>query len=54
MLHNAVGGGRMSDVPEKNVTKMYGLTLLALRVGGWVLNFQKKTRYVTLEWPLRV
>ena len=35
MLHNAVGGGRVSDFPKKSVTKMYGSTLLALR-GGWV------------------
>ena len=28
--------------PEKTVTKMYGSTLLALRGGGWVSNFQKK------------
>ena len=32
-------GGRMSDFPEKSVTKMYGSTLLALRGGS---NFQKK------------
>ena len=31
MLRNAVGGGRVSDFPEKTVTKMYGSTLLALR-----------------------
>ena len=31
MLRNAVGGGRVSDFPEKSVTKMYGSTLLALR-----------------------
>ena len=42
MLDNAVGGGRVSDFPEKRVTKMYGSTLFALRGGGWVLNFQKK------------
>ena len=42
-LCNAVGGGRVSDYPEKCVTKMYGSTLLELRGGGWVSNFQKKT-----------
>ena len=42
MLRNAVGGGRVSDFPEKCVTKIYGSTLLALRGGGWVSNFQKK------------
>ena len=36
---------------NKSVTNMYGSTLLALRGGGWVSNFQKK-HYVTLEWPL--
>ena len=51
MLRNAVGGGRMSDFPEKSVTKMYGSTLLALRGGGWVSNFQNKS-VVTLEWPV--
>ena len=48
MLHNAVGGGKVSDFPEKNATKMYGSTLLGLRGGGLVSNFQK-TCYVTLE-----
>ena len=39
-----LGGGRVSEFPEKNVTKMYGSTLLlALRGGGWVLNLQKKS-----------
>ena len=31
VLRNAVGGGRVSDFPEKSVTKMYGSTLLAIR-----------------------
>ena len=34
MLRNTIGGGRVSDFPEKRVTKMYGSTLLALRGGG--------------------
>ena len=42
MLHNRVGGGRVSDFPEKGVAKMYGSTLIVLRGGGWVPNFQKK------------
>ena len=29
MLHNAVGAGRVSDFPEKSVTKMYGSMSLA-------------------------
>ena len=50
MLRNA-GGGRVSDFPEKSVTKMYGSTLLPLRK-GWVGDkFPEKKRYVTLEWP---
>ena len=53
VLRNAVGGGRLSDFPEKSVTKMYGSTLLALRGGGWRSNVQKKS-YVTLEWPLKL
>ena len=32
MLRNTVGGGRVSDFPEKNVMKMYGSTLLVLRL----------------------
>ena len=48
VLRNAVGGGRVSEFPEKSVTKMYGS---ALRGGGRVLNFQKNKRYVTFEWP---
>ena len=57
-LHNAVGvggggGEGVSDFLEKLVMKMYGWTLLALGVGGWVSNFQEKsiTFYVTLVWP---
>ena len=38
-----LGGGRVSDLPAKSVTKMYGSALLALRRGGWVSNFQKKS-----------
>ena len=38
MLRNAVGGGRVSDFPEKSVT-MYSSTLLALREDGWESNF---------------
>ena len=34
------GSGRVSNFPEKNVTKMY--------------NFQEKMHYVRLEWPLRI
>ena len=50
VLRNAVGGGRVSDFPEKNVTKMYGSTL---RGGGWVgVGFPEKKRHITLEWPL--
>ena len=51
MLYNAVRGGRVSDFPKKGVTKMYGLTLVALRGGGWVCQISRKKRYVTLEWP---
>ena len=51
MLSKAVGGGRVSDFPEKSITEMYGSTLLTLRGGGSMSNFQKKKRYATLEWP---
>ena len=53
MLRNADGGGGVSDFPEKSVTKVQGSMLFALQGGGWGSNFQKKKRYVTLEWPLR-
>ena len=43
----------MSNFPEKSVTKVQGSMLLALRGGGLGSNFQKKKRYVTLEWPLK-
>ena len=43
VLRNAVGGGWVSAFPEKSVTKVYGSTLLALRGGGWGLNFQGKS-----------
>ena len=45
MLRNTVGGGILSDFPEKkSVTKMYGsTTFLALRGGELVSNFQTKT-----------
>ena len=43
VLRNAIGSGTVPDVPEKTVMKMY------LRGGGWVSNFPKKNRYVTLE-----
>ena len=53
MLRNAVGGGWVSNIPDKSVTKVYSSTLLALRGGGWMSNIQEKKHYVTLEWPLR-
>ena len=43
VFRNAEEDGRVSDFPGKNVTKMYLLTILALRRGGWVSNFQKKS-----------
>ena len=41
VLRNAMGG--VSAFPEKSVTKVYGLTLLVLRGGGWGSNFQEKS-----------
>ena len=41
MLLNAIGGGGVS-FHGKNVTQVYGSTLLALRGGGWGSNSQKK------------
>ena len=51
MLRKAVGVG-MSDFPEKNVMKVYGSILLALRKGGLQIMKYAGKRYVTLEWPL--
>ena len=45
MLHNTVGGGRLSDSLKKSVTKMYGSMLLALRgVGGGQISRMKALR----------
>ena len=52
VLRNADGGGRVSTLLGKSVTKLEGSTLLALRGGGWGSIFPGKRRYVTLEWPL--
>ena len=41
-LRNTMG---VSDFPQNNVTKVYLSTLLALREGRWVSNFQGK-RYL--------
>ena len=40
MLRHAVGGGGGVRFPGKSVTNMYNPTLLALRGGGLVPNFQ--------------
>ena len=37
------GGWGVSNFPEKNVTKLCGSTLLALRGDGWVSNFLEKS-----------
>ena len=42
VLRNAVGG-RGIRFPKKSVTKVYNSTLLALRGGGCVSNFQEKS-----------
>ena len=42
VLRNAVGGGRVSEFPEKSVTKMYGSTLFPLR-GGVGVKFPEKS-----------
>ena len=54
MLCNAVGGGRVSDFPEKSVRKMYvhDSTLLALR-GVGEGQISRKKRYVTLAGACR-
>ena len=41
VLLNAVGR-EVTDFPENSITEVYGSTLLALRGGGWVSNFQGK------------
>ena len=54
VLRNTVGGGRVSAFLKKSITKMYGSSLLALRLTReWVgVDFPEKKRYVTFEWPL--
>ena len=49
MLHNAVGGGRVSDFLKKTFTKKYGSSLLALRGGRMGVEFPEKKRYVPRE-----
>ena len=48
MLRDATGGWGSAQIC---ITKVYGSTLLALRGGDVVSNFQKKP-YLTPEWPL--
>ena len=43
VLCNAMGG-KVSNFPEKSITKVYGSMLSALRGGGWVSIFQQKSR----------
>ena len=52
MLRNAVGGGRVSDFPEKRRYKDVRFNVISV-TRGWVgVKFPEKKRYVTLEWPL--
>ena len=53
MLRNAVGGGRVSDFPEKTLRRC---TVQRYKhYEGWVcVKFPEKKLYVTLEWPLMV
>ena len=51
VLRNAVGGGMVSDIPEKSITKMYSSTLLVLRGGGWVYKFPEKSFTKHLNVP---
>ena len=43
VLCNADGGGGVSNLSGKSVTKVYGSTLLALLGGGWGSKFQEKS-----------
>ena len=53
MLRNSDGGGGVSNFPEKALERCKVQRYLALRGGGGV-QFPRKKRYVTLEWPLRL
>ena len=53
MLRNAVGGERVSNVPEKSVTKMNSSMLLALR-GVVGVNFPEKNITLHLNGPYHV
>ena len=46
VLRNLIG----DETFQKSISNVYGSTLLALRVGGLVSNFQKK-HCTTLHWP---
>ena len=48
VLRNAVG---VSNFPEKSMTKVYGSMILALRWGGWVVNFPEKGITYHLNGP---
>ena len=43
MLRNAVGESGCQISRGKNVTEVYGSTLLELREGGWMSNFPEKS-----------
>ena len=49
VLRNALG---VSNFPGKSVIKVYNSTLLALRGGGWMSNFQEKNVTLHLNGPL--
>ena len=59
MLHNADGGGRVSHFQKKSVKKVYGLTLLELRGGGWqgwvqLHKITSITIIITLKYELQL
>ena len=50
MLRNAVGGGSVSNFPEKDVTNVFNI--ISVTRGRVDVNFPEKKHFVTLEWPL--
>ena len=52
MLRNAVGGGRVSDFPEKKRYEDVRFNIICVTKGWMGVGFPEQKRYVTLEWPL--
>ena len=50
VLRNAVGGGRVSDLPEKKRYEDVRFNFTSVTRGRVGVEFPEKKRYITLEW----